>query len=654
MQEAVFFYYSLNQIRIANNNIETIAVPVQKQSNALQIQLLNMAKLGSLGATQHDIDRITSSQSQFFQLNTEYIDALKILQNKVSDQAAMLSILEQIKEYYQQYISKSTSFFSAKLHVVQAKNRYLSEYKAFESSLKKASDNMLDLESMDAKGQDKLLDEVIGTGTRIDDLLFNLQNTMAGLIRIDSQTVLKQHKDDVGFLINDIQNNYIFLKKQAQPLHDDTLINDFSIELTKLNTLLVQPAELYILKEDAIQQSIMSQESYSQAEQHFNLAYQQLSQLVHLAEQRFTALQADAKDKIDTGETLAISIAFVFIILAVFIASTTTKAMLGPLNAINKALARIAQGDLSKRLDQRNDDEFGVLIGNINKLSDDLTALLNDISKDAFSLDESAQLTNKQSQNIAESTSAQINRVENAKHMAEQMFSSSTMVTNEAGITANHVSQATKYSHEIRSIADANSLRIISLSQGLSDTVGVMTRLSTHSNSIEGILDTIGSIADQTNLLALNAAIEAARAGENGRGFAVVADEVRSLASRTQASTAEIQVMVNSLQTETHAAQNAISQGQNQAAECVSQSHELNNAIEQIGGALQTIDKMSKSINNAAQEQLIFSQNIEASMIEASTAASYNAKESKDMSNRSEEVNQLAKSLTNSVERFKL
>ncbi|SFD41333.1 methyl-accepting chemotaxis protein [Pseudoalteromonas denitrificans] len=649
-----FFYYSLNEISTANNNVETLALPVEKQSNALQIKLLNMMKLGSLGFTQSNIVDLSNSKKKLSVLNEEYLAAVKVLSHKLSDQTKMLKVLDQTQSHYQAYITQSMLIFDAKISTAKAQKDYITHFKTFQTHRDNASDIMLDIETIEAPGQSKLLEVVIGSGTRIDDLLFTLQSTMSKLMRIDDVDTVKQHQEDIGFLLNNIKDNFSYLTQQAKPLNNDTFFSEFTIHFEAITKLLSQPGSLYKIQIESIVQKSAAKQAYKLTEQYFESTYQQLTLLVTLADQRFAILQTTAKDKISTGKTLAMGLALIFIVLASFIASITTRAMLGPLNAVNKALARIAQGDLTRRLEKRSDDEFGTLIQNINKLSDDLTALLNDISENTHLLEDSVKLSNQQSHGISQSTKAQINRVDNAKQLAEQMHSSSTLVTDEASLTADHVSEATKHSQEIRDIANSNNKRIMSLSEGLSDSVSVMSKLSEHSNSIGGILDTIGGIADQTNLLALNAAIEAARAGEHGRGFAVVADEVRSLASRTQDSTTEIHTMINALQNETTTAESAISQGQNQAAQCVSQSQELSNAVEQIEHALQTINQMSQSISNAAQEQLNYSQNIASTMGEASDAANNNANEAVNMTHRSKALNELAISLTNSVTRFKL
>ena len=651
---SIFFYNSLTQISQANSNVELLAVPVQKQSSALQIKLLNMIKVGALGFTQKNTANLINSEQEYANLNKEYQSAVTVLSSKLIDQPKMLEALNQAQNHYQEYVNQSEKFYLAKKNVASANEKFVANYQVFIESRDQASNKMLDLELLQLPDNGQLLDDIIGNGTRIDDMLFTLQSTMSGLKQVTELDVLSQHKEDVSFLIANINNNYGFMQRLFASVDDKSLLEEFSTEFTILNNLLVEPGELYQDKQQALDDYINANIAYNLSVNSFNATYQQLTLLLSLAEARFDELQLTTKAKVATGVNLAIYMALIFVVLATFIAVVTTRTMLGPLAAANKSLALIAQGDLTRRLTIKNQDEFGDLFNNINKLSDDLTSLLKNISQNAYSLDESAKVTSEQSHRIAQSTSAQITRVTDAKLIAEKMFISSSSVTDEANLTANNVSEASKHSFEIRTIADDNSNRIESLSTSLSDSVEVMARLSKHSDSIGGILDTIGSIADQTNLLALNAAIEAARAGEHGRGFAVVADEVRSLASRTQASTAEIQLMINSLQKETQTAEIAISQGQNQAAECVSQSQELSNAIKQIETALHTIDEMSKSISVASNEQLGFSQEIELTMTEAAEAATNNAAESQDLSNRSDEVNELAHSLTNSVARFKL
>jgi methyl-accepting chemotaxis protein len=151
-----------------------------------------------------------------------------------------------------------------------------------------------------------------------------------------------------------------------------------------------------------------------------------------------------------------------------------------------------------------------------------------------------------------------------------------------------------KMSQQGSEIVNKAIQEMLKVTEGLSASAANIDSLSSQSDQISNIVNTISAIADQTNLLALNAAIEAARAGEQGRGFAVVADEVRQLAGRTSKSTAEIEGVVKE--------NNALASAAVKSMEdIVKRSQEGMSLIQQTGETINDISASTKEMVNVVK-----------------------------------------------------
>ncbi|MFM4975015.1 methyl-accepting chemotaxis protein [Aeromonas rivipollensis] len=248
-------------------------------------------------------------------------------------------------------------------------------------------------------------------------------------------------------------------------------------------------------------------------------------------------------------------------------------------------------------------DELAEIASSFNQFVARIHGAIEQVASNSRQLAATANEVAAKAQLTQHNCTAQRDRTVQVATAIHEMGATVSEIAGNASLAADVAKQANDQADAGAVVVAQARHGIVGLSDEIEQVAGVIESLASQTDSIGSILDTIRSISEQTNLLALNAAIEAARAGEQGRGFAVVADEVRNLASRSAASTAEIQGMINRLQEQSARAVSAMTQGRNQSLEVVTQADAANGALGQITAHITQISDMNIQVATATEEQ---------------------------------------------------
>ena len=361
---------------------------------------------------------------------------------------------------------------------------------------------------------------------------------------------------------------------------------------------------------------------------------------------------------------------FTILILGVILAIAwmmIQKSVIAPLAQFQSIINAVASGDMTREVEVKSRDEFGVMAHALDAMRIELKNIFGTVKSRAESLKEAGLNLGAVSHKMTESADETLGKSNTVAAAAEEMSVSMNTVAAAVEETSTNVSyiassadQMITTISEIASrseVANTSTKEAVEKSRAASDNVDELGKAA---REIGKVTEAITEISEQTNLLALNATIEAARAGEAGKGFAVVANEIKELARQTAHATNEIKARIEGIQTSTRAT--------------ISQIGEISDSVihvnEIVGEIFMAIDEQAhttkeiagnvgqasigiREVSSNVSETSVVSAEVAKDIAQVSRLSEDMARNSVTVKNSSENLNHMAEEFSRMMDRFK-
>jgi methyl-accepting chemotaxis protein WspA len=329
-----------------------------------------------------------------------------------------------------------------------------------------------------------------------------------------------------------------------------------------------------------------------------------------------------------------------------------TNLLKSKVDSLLGVVSKAASGDLTGQIDVHGDDAIGKLANGLDRMFENLRALLNNVQKAGI------QVTTSATEIAASAKQQEATGIEQAQTSVEILSTTKEISANtsqllktmeEATAVADYTTSATADAQNNLKRMDGTMQHMVSATDSIN---AKLAALSEKASNINSVLITITKVADQTNILSLNAAIEAEKAGEAGRGFSVVATEIRRLADQTSVSTWDIEQMLKEMQS----AVSASVMGMDKFSEEIRRSvGEVRQVTDQLSGVMDQVQKLAPQFDvvlQGMQSQAVGAEQITATMMQLNDATQQTVESLKATSEAVHQLQYAAGDLQTSVANF--
>lgn len=589
--------FSINSQTHLSGNIDLssgVVTPLLQSSALLTQNLQGAAQAVSQHAAEQELRNLPALQKKFSDFRTGYQREYKDAENYAEDFPDIATLLDQLNQTTTATFAQAEAHLKAYERLLQNRASEFQALKQFEDRWQYFGAEMKDIRF-------NMADADIPVQWLLTSIEQDANEASALLSRIPSiheADTLEDSARELRYFWKNIERKYTVIQTRftavAEPLRPvvsilEKHINNGDGVLLQQQALLVSEAESRQLLQQLVQQLDTSMGKLAALNDHLKSLSDTSS--VH------------TKAALASGGTTIWLVFFISLLVGIAVAAKVVSGVRTPIKQLVRRLEALAQNDLRDSHEKSNVGEFGEISISLDKLAGNLTRIIRDLKEQTSQLLVMADSASRISSNSRRQIDYQKAQAESLASAVTEMEQTARDVATNAQDTNNVVFDIYSSTKSGQQVVNRNKELIGNLNNELNYAADVIDSLRKNSDGIGSIISVINGIAAQTNLLALNAAIEAARAGEQGRGFAVVADEVRTLATQTQASTAEITEMIANLQSSAVQATDIMLRNKTVATSCVEQSDRASEALAGIANGLDRIKDMTAAIAQAVSEQ---------------------------------------------------
>jgi methyl-accepting chemotaxis protein len=366
--------------------------------------------------------------------------------------------------------------------------------------------------------------------------------------------------------------------------------------------------------------------SGNEGQQAFQGAAAALSMLVRASNDSMHQDRTTSAERFTSTRLRMLGLLVVSVLVGAGIALWVAMGITRGLGRMLMVAQRIAQRDLTVRMQGQYKGDFATMQYALNTAMDHLEAVLAQVAGAAEQVAVATRQISAGNHDLAQGASEQASTLKEVSHSLQGM----ALMSKHSAMCAHEASRRSNEAHK-------------STQQGVESMQRLSTAMSLireTSKETADIVQTIDEIAFQTNLLALNAAVEAARAGEAGRGFAVVAGEVRNLAMRSAAAARNTtQLMIQAVQ---------------KTEDGVILNQQVLTALDAITAQVSQVDAGVEEITAAATHQSHGVEQIHQAVEQMQHVIESNAAQSEEMASAAEGMAKQARELRSLVATFRL